>query len=867
MKQGLGRIETGSRVAIVGGGPAGSFFALYLLKYARERGIRPEITIYEPREFDEPGPKGCKGCAGILSMSLLRNLDELGLILPEEIIQRRIERYTVHSPYTSITLSKPERDMQIVSVYRGGGPRLSHGVRLTGFDGWLLEQAENHGAGVERERVAFIYLDQEAGIQVAGRRLKYDLVVLASGINAAPLKVIGLEYIPPKTQIMAQDELYADGKEVESLPGSVAHAFLIPHSGLIFGTLVPKGPFINVSVLSRGEHPVSVNDFLKYDLVRRILPERYEHACGCRPKAAVSSARNYCADRFVAVGDAAVSRLYKDGIGSSLLTAREAARTVVYHGLSGEDFGRYYQAFCRSIDRDNRWGKRLFAINNWAKDSRLFFFAQHRLIGDEQNNARGSQPFTKAAWGMFTGSYSYRNIASMTLNPISLAKLSLALSREGLKSLFHRRDAAPRRLHVGGRKVLILGSGFGGTYVLRHLVPALNRNENVETTMVSDENFFLFSPLLHEVAMGRIETRHIAYPIRRLHWRDRFNFIQANVQKIDLAQRRVITTRGIFEFDYLILALGSVADTSELDQIREGENVFTLKTLHDSRLIRNHIIGLFEQASTEKEPERQRQLLTFVVCGGGYTGVQLVTELWDFIYRSLLRFYRVVDTSSIRIMLVEAESKIAAELHTKLGAYVMKHLKRIGIEVRLRSRVTRIWKEGVEINGTEVVPTSTVIWVAGVVAHPLIAELSVSRDNIGRVLVNEYMEVPEIAGVYAVGDCAHFKDPRSGQPIPPRAHTAVRQASIVAHNVLADIRGRDRKPYHYANTAEAVSLGSSDAAVRFYGLRLYGLLARLVWLLGYSFLVTGTPNRVRIIMDWLLSLVFGRDVTFIKLTR
>ena len=365
--------------------------------------------------------------------------------------------------------------------------------------------------------------------------------MLASGVNAAPVKVIGLEYIPPKTQIMAQDELYAGSKEVESRLGSVAHAFLIPHSGLIFGTLVPKGPFINVSVLSRGEHPVSVNDFLKYDLVRQMLPERYERACGCRPKAAVSSARNYYADRFVAVGDAAVSRLYKDGIGSSLLTAREAARTVVYHGLFREDFERHYQAFCRSIDRDNRWGQRLFSINDRAKDSRLFLLAQHRLIGNEQNNMRGPQPFTKTAWGMFTGSYSYRSIASMTLNPISLVKLSLALSQEGLKSPFYRRVTSPRQLHIGGRKVLILGSGFGGTYVLRHLVPTLNRNENVGTTMVSDENFFLFSPLLHEVAMGRIETRHIAYPIRRLHWRDRFKFIQANVQKIDLAQHRAHT--------------------------------------------------------------------------------------------------------------------------------------------------------------------------------------------------------------------------------------------------------------------------------------------------------------------------------------
>ncbi|MBI2857864.1 MAG: FAD-dependent oxidoreductase [Chloroflexi bacterium] len=867
VKEHLDRIETGSRVAIVGGGPAGSFFALYLLKYARERGARPEITIYEPRNFAEPGPKGCKGCAGILSMSLLRDLGELGLTLPEEIIQRRIERYTVHSPYASITLSKPESGMQIVSVYRGGGPRLSHGVSLAGLDGWLLAQAEKQGARVEGERVASLYLDQETGIEVAGRRLNYDLVVLAAGVNAYPVKVIGLEYVPPKTKIMAQDELCADTREIESRLGSTAHSFLIPHSGLIFGTLVPKGPFINVSVLSRGEHPISVNDFLKYDLVQRMLPERYEHACGCRPKAAVSSAQNYCADRFVAVGDAAVSRLYKDGVGSSLRTAREAARTVAYHGLSSEDFERYYQTFCRRIARDNRWGRWLFSMTDRAKDSRLFLLAQHQLIGNEQNNMRGPQPFTKAAWGMFTGSYSYRSIAGMTLNPISLAKLCLALSQEGLKSAFNRRANTPRRLHVGGRKVLILGSGFGGTYVLRHLVPALNRNENVETTMVSDENFFLFSPLLHEVAMGRIETRHIAYPIRRLHWRDRFNFVQADVQKIDLAQRRVITARGSFEFDYLVLALGSVTDTSELDHIEGGNNVFTLKTLHDSRLIRNHVIGLFEQVSIEKEPERQKQLLTFVVCGGGYTGVQLVTELRDFIYRSLLRFYRVIDRSNIRIMLVEAEAKIAAELHPKLGAYLMRHLERTGIEMRLRSRVTRIREEGVEINGTEVVPTSTVMWVAGVVTHPLIAELPVDRDDIGRVRVNEYMEVLEMPGVYAVGDCVHFEDPQSGQPIPPRAHTAVRQARVVAHNILADIRGKDRKPYRYANTAEAVSLGSSDAVVRFYGLRLYGLPARLVWLLGYSFLVTGTSNRIRIIIDWLLSSVFGRDITFIKMKK
>lgn len=855
-------IVNGSRVAVIGGGPAGSLFALYLRHYTQERGLQPDITIYQERNFDEPGPKGCKGCAGILSMSLLKNLGELNLAIPEIIIQRKINHYAVHSPHTSITITNPERGSHIVSVYRGSGPRHKPDIS---FDGWLLGQAQRRGARVENQRVSRIRLGREARIEVAGETIEYDLVVLATGVNSKAIPIRGIEYVPPATRTMAQDELYASAAEVESRLGDTAHAFLIPHSGLIFGTLVPKGPFINVSVLSSEARPVSVATFLDHDLVRRVLPAHYERACGCRPRTAVGYARGFYGDRFVAIGDAAVSRLYKDGIGSSLLTAREAARTAVYHGISRHDFGRHYEPLCKNIDRDNRYGRLLFSMNDKTKNSRASLWVQQRLIADEQNNMKRPQPFTKAAWGMLTGSYSYRNIFRMVLNPASVLRFSLALSRESLADLRHRQAAAPRRLHIGGKKILILGSGFGGTYVLRHLVPALNRNENVETTMVSDENFFLFSPLLHEVAMGRVETRHIAYPIRRLNWRDRFNFVQASVEKIDLAEHRVITTGGSLEYDYLVLALGSVADTSGLDLT--GENVFTLKTLQDSRLIRNHIIGLFERASVDGDPERRKQLLTFVVCGGGYTGVQLVSELRDFIHRSLLRFYQKVDASQVRIILVEAEAKIVADLHTRLGAYVMKHLKRSGIEVRLKSRVTGIQKDSIEINHTENVATSTLIWVAGVTANPRIAELDTEKDDIGRVMVDEYMEVPGMPGIYAVGDCAHFKDPRSGQPIPPRAHTAVRQARVVAHNILAEIRGREKKPYRYANTVDAVALGSSNAVLRFRGLRLYGIPARLIWLVGYSSLVTGKSNRVKIIMDWLLSVIFGRDITFIRLAK
>ncbi len=181
MKIHSSKIETGSNVAIIGGGPAGSLFALYFLRFAEERGIYPEITIYQGRNFDDLGPKGCKGCAGILSISLLRNLNEFGLAIPEEIIQSRINHYAVHSPYASISFSNPEKEIQIVSVYRGGGPHISHYENRISFDGWLLRQAQERGVKVENETVSHICLEQRPKIEVAGKGLAYDLVVLAIG--------------------------------------------------------------------------------------------------------------------------------------------------------------------------------------------------------------------------------------------------------------------------------------------------------------------------------------------------------------------------------------------------------------------------------------------------------------------------------------------------------------------------------------------------------------------------------------------------------------------------------------------------------------------------------------------------------------
>lgn len=197
----------------------------------------------------------------------------------------------------------------------------------------------------------------------------------------------------------------------------------------------------------------------------------------------------------------------------------------------------------------------------------------------------------------------------------------------------------------------------------------------------------------------------------------------------------------------------------------------------------------------------------------------------------------------------------------------MRYLRKKGIEVRLKSRITHVLEDHLEINNTELVPANTLIWMTGIVANPQVAALAVEKDNIGRVKVNDYMEIPGFTNVYAAGDCAYFEDPKTGHPIQPLAHNAVRQAKVVASNILADIRGTNKRHYRYASAPQLVSLGEGNAVFRANKIRLYGWPASIIWLAAYTFLVTGIYNQIRIVLDRVLSIFFGRDTTLINLNK
>ncbi|MBI2857694.1 MAG: NAD(P)/FAD-dependent oxidoreductase [Chloroflexi bacterium] len=415
-------------------------------------------------------------------------------------------------------------------------------------------------------------------------------------------------------------------------------------------------------------------------------------------------------------------------------------------------------------------------------------------------------------------------------------------------------------------EIVVLGGGFGGVYTLIGLEKALRKCPGARITLVSNENFFLYTPLLHEVATGGIETRHIAYPIRRLfRKRHRFEFRMCRVERVDLTQRRVILDHGELSYDFLVLALGSTTNMTSLPGY--SQNVFTLKNLLDGVQIRNHIIRMFETADCETDQKRQKQLLTFVVVGPGYTGVQLVADLRSFVRHSLLKKYPRIDPAMVRVMLIGDRGYILSGRDRKLGDASVRQLRKLGVEIRLNTQITRLWDHGMELDHMEMEPTETIIWAAGIVASPVVSAIDAEKDELGRIKVDRFLRVPGYPGVYALGDNAHFEDAATGAVLPPRAHYAVRQPKVVVSNILAELINGQPREYLYHDAAELVSLGPRNAVMNLYGFHISGLVARFIWLTGYLAIMMGLYNRTRVLLDWLLAMIFDRDSTLLDVKR
>lgn len=437
------QLGNGSRIAVIGGGPAGSLFALQALDCARQRRLQVEVIVFEQKDLSARGPVGCNKCAGILSSRLIHNLRTIHLTLPPEVIQARIEAYVLHLGDAVVEIARPEPRREIVSIYRGGGPRLGDRAPTSGFDAWLLNEAERRGVQVIRERVEEATLGDSPAVRTRHRHLSCDLVVLASGINTHQIPLTGTSYTPPRTEMMAQDELLVPGLRGHD---SRVHVFFDRLGGLLFAGFIPKGPYLNISLLTHKRARDPVGDFLSADEVRHLLRATPQRLCGCKPCIAVSMAHNFYGDRFVAVGDAAVTRLYKDGIGSAFLTARQAVQVAFEQGISGESFRLHYFPLCQDIDRDNRFGRVLFTLWEQTVRNPHLVHAWLRTLVAEQALPPHRQYGRLALWGMFTGDESYRHILGRLVSPTVVGRLARALLADLGKSVGARRIWVERRV-------------------------------------------------------------------------------------------------------------------------------------------------------------------------------------------------------------------------------------------------------------------------------------------------------------------------------------------------------------------------------------------------------------------------------------
>ena len=409
-------------------------------------------------------------------------------------------------------------------------------------------------------------------------------------------------------------------------------------------------------------------------------------------------------------------------------------------------------------------------------------------------------------------------------------------------------------------KVIILGGGFGGVYTALRLDKTLARRADVEVTLVSSDNFLLFTPMLHEVASGDLNPSDIVNPIRRML--KRVQFVQANVRSIDLAAKRVHCTRNVrpvpldLDYDHLVLALGSETNFFSIPGV--AENAVTLKTLGDAALLRARVLGILEMASLEPDAAVRKRMLTFVVAGGGFAGVETIGAINDLVHDAL-RYYPQLAPQEVRVVLVHPGEFVLPELGEKLGRYAQQKLVDRGVEIRPRTKVTGYVNSFVAVSSGEAVPATTLIWTAGVTPNPVIAQLPCKKEK-GRIVVDEFLEVPGFAGLWATGDCAAVPDANTGGPQPPTAQHALRQARHAAMNIEAVLAGRQKKPFRFSTIGQLASIGHRCGVANILGMNFSGFIAWFLWRSVYLLKLPRMAKKTRVALSWLLEMIFSKDL-------
>jgi NADH:ubiquinone reductase (H+-translocating) len=427
------------------------------------------------------------------------------------------------------------------------------------------------------------------------------------------------------------------------------------------------------------------------------------------------------------------------------------------------------------------------------------------------------------------------------------------------------------------KHIIILGSGFAGIEVLKMLQKKFRNNKNnIDITLVSKDNFLLFTPMLPEVSSGMIETRHIITSVRTFF--KNANFYEASVDSIDLNNKEVAISYAIgnqhqpsyrdhrtLKYDYLVIALGSETNFFGMSNIEE--NALTMKTIDDAIILRNHIINILEQASINQDKhDLRKDLLTFVVVGGGFSGVETVGSLNDFVKDTVKEFYKNIYMTDIRVILVNAHDKILPEVGEELGDFALQKLKDNGVEFIMNTNVKGATANTAKLDNGTVIPTYTLIWTAGVTPTKVVVNLPCEHDKGHRIVANNYLEVPGYDGVYAVGDCAAIPNPYTRKVYPPTAQNAIEEGRLAAKNIAYAIKGKKNKKkiFNYKNKGIMAQIGRRTGVAQLFGHKFHGFIAWWLWRTFYLSKLPTIKKKLKVMSDWTTDLLFKPDVSMIK---
>lgn len=472
-------IVDGSNIAVIGGGPAGSFFTYFALEFASRLDLNITIDVYEAKNFSKIGSGGCNHCGGIVSESLVQQLSTDGIIIPQDILQRSISSYMLHVEQGDAMIQTPSNERRIASVFRGCGPKGCTDTSKRGFDKFLLGLCREKGANVILERVTALER-QEDGILVkskSNKNKKYDFVAGGVGLAKKPLnmfRTICPEYIPPKVTRAYICEFFLEKEQVNSHFGESMHVFLLDLPNITFGALIPKEDYVTLVLLGKDIDQDIVEKFISAEQVKGRFPEnmilKEAAPCKCYPMINVKQAKHPYGERVVLIGDSASSKLYKNGIGAAYITGRAAAKTALFKGIDELSLKKAYLPVCRELDLDNRVGKFIFFATRLIQKSSILKKGLIHLVVKEQNKDHGNRLMSAALWDTFTGSAGYRNILKRFFNPVLLFNYMMSIFSSTVS--FHQKKQKIRKKAIGqlyknGEVIVKQGTSGDCLYVIQ----------------------------------------------------------------------------------------------------------------------------------------------------------------------------------------------------------------------------------------------------------------------------------------------------------------------------------------------------------------------------------------------------------------